>query len=219
LTIRRFRASAVPLDEFGSTEVVELLRGLVRDRSNLLISGSTGAGKTTLLNALATVIPRHERVVTIEDTAELRLPLPHVVRLEARPASAEGTGEVTLRHLVRTVLRMRPDRIVVGECRGGEALDLLQAMHTGHRGTLGTIHANGTADALRRLETLVMLAESGLPVTAVREQIFTALDAVVHVERGPSMGKRQVAEVAMLDPNDSVNYRVVVASGRPVTDR
>lgn len=213
VTIRRFRARALPLDAFAAAPVAALLVGLVRSRANLLVSGSTGAGKTTLLNALATAIPAAERVVTIEDTAELRLPLPHVVRLEARPASADGTGAVTLRDLVRTVLRMRPDRIVVGECRGGEALDLLQAMHTGHRGTLGTIHANDPLDALRRLETLVLLAGSGLPVVAVRDQIDSALDAVIHVGRGAD-GARHIESVGVLDVSARARVRLVVRHGR-----
>lgn len=218
VTIRRFRARAVPLDAFAPPSVVALLVGLVRSRANLLVSGSTGAGKTTLLNALATAIPVAERVVTIEDTAELRLPLPHVVRLEARPASADGTGAVTLRDLLRTVLRMRPDRIVVGECRGGEALDLLQAMHTGHRGTLGTIHANDPLDALCRFETLVLLAGAGLPVVAVRDQIDTALDAVIHVGRGRD-GARQVETVGLVDTSEPSRVRLVVARGQLLADR
>jgi pilus assembly protein CpaF len=212
VTIRRFGARAVPLDAFATAPVVALLVGLVRSRANVLVSGSTGAGKTTLLNALATAVPADERVVTIEDTAELRLPLPHVVRLEARPPSADGTGAVTLRDLVRTVLRMRPDRIVVGECRGGEALDLVQAMHTGHRGTLGTIHANGPLDALRRLETLVLLAGVGLPVAAVRDQVDSALDAVVHVARGAD-GARRVDAVGILDSSLPGRVRLVVEHG------
>src|SRR5207237_3188678 len=152
-------------------------------RCNVLVSGGTGSGKTTLLNALAAAIPSGERVVAVEDAAELRLPGEHVVRLEARPANAEGVGRVRVRDLVRNALRMRPDRIIVGECRGGEALDMLQAMNTGHEGSMSTCHANSPADALRRLETMVLFAGVGLPVEAIRAQIVAAVDLVVQVAR------------------------------------
>jgi pilus assembly protein CpaF len=174
------------------------LRWAVRARLNVLVAGGTGAGKTTLLNALAAEIPTGERVVTVEDAAELRLAREHVVRLEARPPSAEGAGEVAVRDLVRNALRMRPDRIVVGECRGPEALDMLQAMNTGHEGSLSTCHANGPADALRRLETMVLMGEVALPLVAVREQVDAALDLVVQVARRPD-GSRAVVEVAEVD--------------------
>jgi pilus assembly protein CpaF len=160
----------------------------------VLISGGTGAGKTTLLNALAACIPAGERVVTIEDAAELRLPLEHVVRLEARPPNAEGAGEVRVRTLVRNALRMRPDRIVVGEVRGSEALDMLQAMNTGHEGSLSTCHANTPADALRRLETMVVSGVPGMPLAAVREQIAAAVDLVVQVARVEG-GRRAVIAI------------------------
>jgi pilus assembly protein CpaF len=164
---------------------------------NMLVSGGTGAGKTTLLNALAGAIPSSERVVTVEDAAELRLPQDHVVRLEARPANAEGAGAVKVRELVRNALRMRPDRIVVGEVRGPEALDMLQAMNTGHEGSLSTCHANAPADALRRVETMVLMGDVGLPLEAVREQTAAALDLVVQVARlaGGGRGVVEVAEV------------------------
>src|SRR5206468_11834618 len=170
--------------------VAALLRGAGRARLNLLVSGGTGAGKTTLLNALAGEIPVGERVVTVEDAAELRLPGEHVVRLEARPANAEGAGEVRVRDLVRNALRMRPDRIVVGEVRGAEALDMLQAMNTGHEGSLSTCHANSPDDALRRLETMVLMGEVQLPLAAVRSQLEAALDLVIQVARRADGSRR-----------------------------
>jgi pilus assembly protein CpaF len=193
LTIRRFGARAIGLDDVAPPGVAALLGWAVRARCNVLVSGGTGAGKTTLLNALAGCIPAGERVVTIEDAAELRLPLEHVVRLEARPANAEGAGEVRVRDLVRNALRMRPDRIVVGEVRGAEALDMLQAMNTGHEGSLSTCHANGPVDALGRLETMVLSGAPGLPLSAVREQVAAAVDLVVQVARVPGGGRAVVA--------------------------
>ena len=163
--------------------VVDFLRAAVEARLNILVSGGTGSGKTTLLNVLSSFIPRAERIVTIEDAAELTLNQPHVVRLEARPPNFEGTGGVTIRDLVRNALRMRPDRIIVGECRGGEALDMLQAMNTGHDGSLTTIHANSARDALSRIETMVMMAGFELPLRAIREQTASAIDLVVQVAR------------------------------------
>jgi pilus assembly protein CpaF len=160
-----------------------------------LVAGGTSAGKTTLLNALSAAIPRGERIVTIEETAELQLAQPHVVRLEARPPNSEGAGEVTVRALVRAALRMRPDRLIVGEVRGGEALDMLQALNTGHDGSLGTIHANSPHDALARLETLALLADSGLPLDAVRAQAVGSVDAVVFVARRAG-GVRRVEAIA-----------------------
>ena len=194
LTIRRFAVRAIPLDAMAPPGVVALLRWAVAARCNVVVSGGTGAGKTTLLNALAAAIDPSERIVTIEDTAELRLPLDHVVRLEARPPNAEGQGAVSMRDLLRNALRMRPDRIVVGEARGAEALDMLQAMNTGHDGSLTTCHANGTADALRRIETMVLSAAGGLPLAAVREHVASAVDLVVHVARRAD-GGRSVAAV------------------------
>ena len=196
LTIRRFGARAVDLGEVAAPGVARLLEWAVAGRANVIVSGGSGAGKTTLLNTLATSIPGHERVVTVEDAAELRLPGPHVIRLEARPAGPDGAGEVTIRHLVRNALRMRPDRIVVGEVRGAEALDMVQAMNTGHDGSLSTCHANSPLDALRRLETMVLMADVDLPLRAVREQLASAVDLVVQIARAPA-GRRvsTVAEV------------------------
>jgi pilus assembly protein CpaF len=178
--------------------MLDFLQGTVASRLNVIVSGGTGAGKTTLLNALSRSIPHAERVVTIEETAELRLAQPHVVRLEARPPNAEGAGGVTVRALVRAALRMRPDRLVVGEVRSGEALDMLQALNTGHDGSMCTIHANGPSDALARLETLVLLADSGLPLAAVRAQVASSIDAVVFVARGRD-GERRVEAIAEVD--------------------
>ncbi len=215
ITIRRFGARALPLSAFAPPAVAALLRRAVEERRQVVVSGGAGAGKTTLLNALAIHIPASERVVTVEDAAELRLPGAHVVRLQARPASAEGTGQVTIRDLVRAALRMRPDRIVVGEVRGPEALDMLQAMNTGHDGSLSTCHANGPTDALRRLETMV-LTGADLPLAAVREQIASAVDLVVQVARRPG-GGRAVAAVAEVEPEAGAEHRTrLVASGERV---
>ena len=201
LTIRRFAARPVGLDAFGvGAEAEAFLRSAVTGGWNLLVAGATSAGKTTLLNSLSAAIGADERVVTIEETAELRLTQPHVVRLEARPANAEGVGAVGVRELVRCALRMRPDRIIVGEVRGGEALDMLQALNTGHDGSLSTVHANGPADALSRLETLVLLAGLPLPLAAVRHQVASALDAVVFVARTGN-GARAVDAIAELVPD------------------
>jgi pilus assembly protein CpaF len=199
LTVRRFRREGFSLRELvaGGTlqaDVAELLALCVAARASVLVSGGTGSGKTTTLNALSGAIPGEERIVTIEDAAELRLRQRHVVRLEARPANLEGRGEVTIRQLVVNALRMRPDRIVVGEVRGPEALDMLQALNTGHDGSLTTVHANSPADALRRIETLALMAGIGLPHTAVRDQVASALDVVVHQARLPD-GSRVVESV------------------------
>jgi pilus assembly protein CpaF len=216
LTIRRFGARTLPLGAFAPPPVARLLAAAVRARMNILVAGGTGAGKTTLLNALASVVPGGERVVTIEDAAELRLPGEHVVRLEARPANAEGSGEVRIRELVRNALRMRPDRIVVGECRGPEALDMLQAMNTGHEGSLSTCHANSPADALRRIETMVLMGDVALPLAAVREQVVSSLDLVVQVARRPG-GRRAVTAIAEVAEGDAptrllADERAVVAA-------
>jgi pilus assembly protein CpaF len=199
LTIRRFRREGFSLTDLvrGETltaELAEFLARCVAARASILVSGGTGSGKTTTLNALSGAIPGDERIVTVEDAAELRLRQRHVVRLESRPANLEGRGEVTIRQLVRNALRMRPDRIVVGEVRGAEALDMLQALNTGHDGSLTTIHANSPVDALRRVETLALMAGVGLPHAAVREQVASALDLVVHQARGPD-GSRRVEYV------------------------
>ncbi|MEO5838671.1 MAG: ATPase, T2SS/T4P/T4SS family [Acidimicrobiales bacterium] len=198
LTIRRFRPVDVALQDFADASVVAVLHRAIDDRRNLLVSGATSAGKTTLLNALAARIDGSERIITIEDAAELRLRLPHVVRLEVRPSNAEGAGAIDQRELVRNALRMRPDRLIVGEVRGGEAFDMVQAMNTGHDGSMSTCHANGVGDALRRLETMVLVAGSGLPLEAIRQQIGSSIDLVIHVARGVN-GCRRVVDVAEVD--------------------
>lgn len=200
LTIRKFRPSPFTLDDLvamGSLHpaMAGLLAAAVRGKLNILISGGTGSGKTTLLAALAGAIPGEERVITIEDMAELRLPRPHVVALEARPPNVEGRGEIPIRQLVRNALRMRPDRIIVGEVRGEEALDMLQAMNTGHEGSLTTIHANSPHDAFVRLEAMVAMAGGRLPVRVIREHLVAALDLVVQTERLTD-GSRKVVAVA-----------------------
>jgi pilus assembly protein CpaF len=200
LTVRRFRREGFSLRQLveGGTlpgELAELLALCVAARASILVSGGTGSGKTTTLNALSGAIPGEERIVTIEDAAELRLRQRHVVRLEARPANLEGRGEVTIRQLVVNALRMRPDRIVVGEVRGAEALDMLQALNTGHDGSLTTVHANSPVDSLRRLETLALMAGVGLPHAAVRDHVASALDLVVHQVRLPD-GLRVVRSVS-----------------------
>ncbi len=203
LTIRRFAARPIELDAVCPPGVAPLLRWAVAARSNVVVCGGAGAGKTTLLNALAASIPAGERVVTIEDAAELRLPGDHVVRLESRPPNAEGVGEVTIRDLLRNALRMRPDRIVVGEVRGREVVEMVQAMSTGHEGSLSTCHANGPADALRRLELLLLLGGADLPLAAVREHLAAAVDLVVHVARRPDGRRRVVAVDEVAEPDHS----------------
>jgi pilus assembly protein CpaF len=200
ISIRRFgalRPGPAELEASGSLPppARELLEAAVRGRRTLLVTGGTGSGKTTLLNAISEWIDPGERVITIEDAAELRLRQPHVVRLESRPASVEGRGEVTIRDLLRNALRMRPDRIVIGEVRGAEALDLVTALNTGHEGALSTLHANSPEDALRRLETLALMAGVGLPHEAVREQVHGGVDLIAHLRRDPG-GARAVVEVA-----------------------
>jgi pilus assembly protein CpaF len=200
LTIRRFAVEALTLADFGlSGASAEFLEMLVRAGWNIVVSGATSAGKTTCANALARGIDTLERIVTIEETAELRLGHPHVVRLEARPANAEGAGAVGVRELVRAALRMRPDRLVVGEVRGGEAFDMLQALNTGHDGSLSTVHANSPVDALARLETLVLLGGVALPLAAVRAQLAAAIDAIVQVARRVN-GAREIVDVAEVGP-------------------
>ena len=188
LTIRKFAPEAYggeDLVAFGtwSPRAFSFLSAAVEGRTNILVSGGTGAGKTTTLNVLSSFIPREERIITIEDSAELQLDQPHVIRLEYRPPNIEGRGEIAIRDLVRNSLRMRPDRIVVGEVRGGEALDMLQAMNTGHDGSISTIHANGPRDAIARLETMVLMAGIELPIRAIREQIASGIQFIVHQSR------------------------------------
>lgn len=199
VTIRRFRAKVFGFQELVGDETIpsqaaQYLADAVTGRSNIIVTGGTGSGKTTLLNAISSLIPENERIVTIEDAAELKFTQPHVVRLESRPANVEGAGRIAIRDLVINALRMRPDRIVVGEVRGGEALDMLQAMNTGHDGSLTTAHANSPKEALSRLETMALMAGIDLPLAAVRHQVAGALDLIVHMEREAG-GRRLVTAV------------------------
>jgi pilus assembly protein CpaF len=207
LTIRRFGNERLGLDDLVrkgtlTPETSELLARCVEARLNILISGGTGAGKTTLLNALSGAIPDSERIITIEDAAELKLAQRHVLQLECRPKNIEGGGEVTIRDLVRNSLRMRPDRIVVGEVRGAEALDMLQALNTGHDGSLSTLHANSPRDALARVETMVLMAGYDLPIRAIRQQITSALDAVIHLARMHD-GSRRIVSITEVQRMES----------------
>jgi pilus assembly protein CpaF len=200
LTVRRFPERSLTIADLIGMETIStdssvFFEAAVRGKLNVLISGGTSTGKTTFLNVLSSFIPSEERILTIEDAAELRLSQPHIVGLESRPANAEGAGLVTIRDLVRNALRMRPDRIVVGEVRGGEAIDMLQAMNTGHEGSLTTIHANSTRDALLRLETMVLMSGVDLPLTAIREQIASAIDIIVQLGRRVD-GSRVVTTIA-----------------------
>ena len=205
ITIRRFVVQDVELQDFG-TEAAAVLAAEVLARRNVIVSGGTGAGKTTLLNAIAREVDASERIVTAEDAAELRLPHPHVVRLETRPESAEHVGLITMRDLVRNALRMRADRLIRGEIRGGEAFELMQALNTGHRGCLSTVHANQPVDALRRLESLAVLGGGGYPLAAVRDQMASAVDVIVHVARD-RRGHRSITEVAEVRPDGGVEVR------------
>ncbi len=203
LTIRKFATDPFSVDDlisFGTMtpQVAELLRACVRGRLNILISGGTGSGKTTSLNVLSSFVPPDERVVTIEDAAELQLRQEHVLRLESRPPNLESRGEITIRDLVRNSLRMRPDRIIVGEVRDGAALDMLQAMNTGHDGSLTTLHSNSPRDALARLETMVLMAELDLPQRAIREQVASALDLIVHQARLKD-GTRRITHITEVE--------------------
>src|SRR5436189_615722 len=207
ITIRKFSKKRLTLDEMikiGTldSESVDYLQRCVHAELNILISGGTGSGKTTLLNALSSAIPDEDRIVTIEDAAELQLNQRHVLRLESRPKNIEGEGEIPIRELVRNSLRMRPDRIVVGEVRGAEALDMLQAMNTGHDGSLSTVHANSPRDALSRVETMVLMAGYDLPVRAIRQQVASALDLIVHLERLQD-GSRRVTAITEVQRMES----------------
>ncbi|SIO87594.1 CpaF family protein [Nocardiopsis sp. JB363] len=212
LTIRRF-PKPYPIEELvrmGSLDQATgvLLSAMVRARFNIVVSGGTGTGKTTFLNALSAFVPSSERIVTIEDSAELQLMQEHVVRLESRPANIEGRGEIAIRDLVRNALRMRPDRIIVGEVRGPETIDMLQAMNTGHDGSLVTVHSNSAEDAIHRIQTLATLGDGRVPYNALRDQINNAVDAIVHLGRWPD-GSRRVAEVAVVSSRRSEEFRLV----------
>jgi pilus assembly protein CpaF len=215
LTIRRFAVRALGLEAFAPPEVVALVRTLVHGRANVLVSGPTSSGKTTFLNALGGCLPPGERVITIEDAAELRLPLDHVVRLEARPPTADGMAGASLRELVRAALRMRPDRLVVGEVRGPEALAMVSALSTGHDGSLATCHANSATDALRRVEAMVLQGGGALPLAAVRDLVDGAIDVVVHLGRGADGARRVVEVVEVAPPGASgERSRVLADAGR-----
>ncbi len=218
LAIRRFPVRHIPLTAFAEPPVAELLRTLVRRRCNVVVSGATSSGKTTLLNALAAEIEPEARIVTLEDVAELRLHHPHVLRFETRDATPEGVGEVPLSHLLRTALRMRPDRLVVGEVRGAEATHLLQALNTGHDGSLCTVHANTATDALDRLSTLVLQEVAAWPLAAVHHHVARAVDAVVHTERRPD-GTRRVVEVVEVNAatGDGLHTTALAAGDRVVS--
>jgi pilus assembly protein CpaF len=200
LTIRKFSETPFTAQDLIAnvtltTDSVEFIKACVQARVNIVVSGGTGSGKTTLLNVLSAFIPKTERIITIEDTAELQLKQKHVIRLEKRPPNVEGSGEITIRQLVINSLRMRPDRIIVGECRSGEALDMLQAMNTGHDGSMTTIHSNTPRDALRRIEVMVLMAGMDLPLKAIREQIASSIDLIIHVDR-MNDGSRRVVQIS-----------------------
>ncbi len=211
VTIRRFPrlftlAELVELDSLDP-EMEALLRAFVEARLNIVISGGTGAGKTTLLNALSAAVPEHERIITVEDNAELRLQQPHVVSLEARPANVEGRGEISIRDLVRNSLRMRPDRIIVGEVRGAETLDMLQALNTGHEGSLVTVHSNSCDDAIHRLETLATMSDLAIPFEALRDQINSAIHVIVQIDRYAD-GARRISEIAAVASERREDFRL-----------
>jgi pilus assembly protein CpaF len=215
LSIRRFPRAFTfeQLGRMGSVDpdTADLLRSLVRARMSIVVSGGTSSGKTTMLNALSGFIPPEERIVTIEDSAELQLQQPHVISLEARPPNVEGKGQVTIRDLVRNSLRMRPDRIIVGEVRGAETLDMLQALNTGHEGSLVTVHANSCDDAIHRLETLATMTELHIPFEALRDQINSAIEVIVQLDRFPD-GSRRVSEVAMVASSRREMFRLATVA-------
>lgn len=188
-----------------------LLAGLVQARFNIIVSGATGTGKTTLLNALSGLIPESDRIITIEDSAELQLQQAHVIRLESRPPNVEGQGRITIRDLVRNSLRMRPDRIVVGEVRGGESLDMLQAMSTGHDGSLATVHANSAEDALMRLQTLASMSDVEIPFVALHDQINSSVDVLIQLTRFAD-GARRITEIALLASHGGEPYRLATVA-------
>ncbi|MHB1597986.1 MAG: CpaF family protein [Acidimicrobiales bacterium] len=224
LTIRKFADDPFTLEDLIgcgtlTAQVAELLQACVEGKANILVAGGTSTGKTTLLSVLSSFVPPDERIVTIEDAKELQLRQEHVVALEARPPNTEGKGEVTIRDLLRNALRMRPDRIVIGECRAGEALDMLQAMNTGHEGSLTTVHANSPRDALSRVETMTLMAGFDLPVRAVREQMSSALDLIVHLARTRDGARRvtQVTEVGRMEGDVILLQDVFVTDYRAAT--
>jgi pilus assembly protein CpaF len=219
LTIRRFRQQRFTLDDFiDDASIRETLEQFVRQRRSILVSGPTGSGKTSLLSALSRSVSVSERIVSIEDTAELQLQAAHVVRLEARSANVEGAGGITVRMLVRNALRMRPDRLIIGEVRGAEAFDMVQAMHTGHRGSMSTLHANSADDALRRLEVMMLMADAAIPLDAVRRQIASAIDVVVQVDRDGD-GRRRITEIAHVAQGDVPRATPIAGLCATGTDR
>jgi pilus assembly protein CpaF len=226
LTIRRFRRVPYgPADLLDngtlSPEALQFLAACVNGRLNIVVSGGSGAGKTTLLNTLSNFISEQERIVSIEDAAELQLQQLHVLTLETRPPNAEGNGEVSARELFRNALRMRPDRVIIGECRGREALEMLQAMNTGHDGSLTTVHANGPRDALARIETMVLMSGAELPLRAIREQIVSAIDLVISVERMPGGARKvtQISEVRGLESEVITMQDIFALETRAAGDR
>jgi pilus assembly protein CpaF len=223
ITIRRFRSRPFTVSELVgldaiTAEMASFLEGAVKNRANIIVSGGTSSGKTTLLNVLSSFIPEAERLLTIEDAAELKIEHPHVVSLESRPASIEGRGEVTARDLVRNALRMRPDRIIVGEVRGAEALDMLQAMNTGHPGSLSTAHANSPRDLLDRIETMVLMSDVMLDQEAVRRQVASALDLILHTERTPA-GGRILSQVVAVGLSRESGYELELLLRHPGATR
>ena len=216
LTIRKFRKERFKIEELiglrtMTSQMSEFIKACVISRKNMIVSGGTGSGKTTVLNILSSFIPNNERIVTIEDAAELKLDQDHWVRLESRPPNIEGKGSVTIRELFRNTLRMRPDRIIIGECRGVETLDMLQAMNTGHDGSMTTVHANSTHDVLSRLDSMILMSGIELPIRAIREMIASALDLIVHTARLPDGSRRiiQITEVAGMKDELHIDLRDV----------
>jgi pilus assembly protein CpaF len=216
LSVRRFRERALPLAAFGDAPVGNVLDELLAGRCNVIVSGATSSGKTSLLNTLLGLTPDHERIVVVEDTAELFPASPHLVRLEARPGSPDGLPAVTLEQLVRTALRLRPDRLIVGEVRGPEVLGLVQALNTGHDGSWSTCHANSALDALHRLETLVVQAAPAWPLRAVRQQLTRSIDAVVHVARSGRAARRVVEIGEVMEDGERLQLLPLVGDGRVV---
>ncbi|MBQ1157337.1 CpaF family protein [Streptomyces sp. A73] len=215
LTIRRFPRAYTLGELIGlgtlDEHMLSLLSGFIRARFNVIVSGGTGSGTTTLLNAQSALIPEHERIITVEDAAELQLQQRHVIRLETRPPNVEGKGQVTVRDLVRNSLRMRPDRIIVGEVRGGETLDMLQAMSTGHDGSLATVHANSAEDALMRLQTLASMSEVDVPFEALQDQINSAVDVIIQLARLAD-GSRKIVEIALLASHGRESFQIATVS-------